>query len=221
MKIGNFNGRGGTSMAGKISLLLVEDDIVDADFVTQSLGQIGNDTFAVTHVERLMDSAELVAKRSFNVVMVGAASLNHPSASRIVKMLDQSPLIVLMSWSDDVAAMRSIDLGAHEFVYKEEIEPRRLIRAIRHAIKRHQCQSGASRSADDEQRLAELGKIVEDTSQSVTQNLDELRSTKLDEGQLGIVSKIEDVSRQSLIAARKATLGEAVPEAIVENAGLR
>ena len=107
--------------------------------VIRSLGHVGPDVFDVVHVSRFLDAIQRIGGQSFHVVILDLGlpdSTGLNGIERLMTLIPETPVIVLSGWDDDEAAIRGIEFGAQEFITKDDLEPKRLVRAIRHAIKR-------------------------------------------------------------------------------------
>jgi DNA-binding response OmpR family regulator len=162
----------------------------------------------VTHATRISDAIREIRKNSFHVALL---DLGLPDSSglngveRLMTYIPDVPVIVLTGMNDDDAAMRGIELGAQEFIDKGDVNPQRLIRTIRHAIKRKQFEQKrrGEGSMSTENRIDELGRIIEDMATEVHSNVEDLLETELTQQQRALVDSIEKTSTQSLKAAQQ------------------
>ncbi len=187
---------------GNIRVLLIEDDILDAEQVLRSFNSVFPRVFDVVHVTRFTDAIEEIKKRSFQVVILDLGLPDNrglTGVKTLMKLMPSVPVIVLTGIEDDEAAMEAISLGAQEFVSKNDLAPNSLIRSIRHAIKRKQV---SLEGPDQEQnshslQLGKLTDLLKSVSSDVTNRVGELKKTELSTEQSKIVSEIEQITVNS------------------------
>lgn len=185
-----------------IRVLLVEDDILDAEQVQRSFNSVFPKIFDVVHVTRFSDAIEAIKQRTFQVVILDLGLPDNKGivgVETLMKLIPSVPVIVLTGIEDDDAAMQAISLGAQEFLSKNELVPNSLIRTIRHAIKRKQIAMEApeqSRNSNSKQ-LEQLAEIIQSASVGVTKCVVALKETGLSTEQTSLVSEIEQITIHS------------------------
>lgn len=188
---------------------MIEDDLEDAELVQRSFRTVSEEMFEVYHVHRFRDAIQAIKQNQFHVVLLNlglpdSAGLN--GVERLMSETPQVPVIVLTGLDDETEAMKGIELGAQEFLRKEEISSSQLIRTIRHAIKRMQYLGrlvGEKSDAMRLKRLEDLGEIVRQTAKDIGSSVQSLGETALTENQLSIVDKIKKASAESLNAVAR------------------
>lgn len=196
----------GKFVAEKLSILLIEDDIHDVENVQRVISTVQPPIFDFQHAPRFLDAIQLVRKNNFHVVLLDLGlpdSVGLNGITRLMSLIPTVPVIVLTGLDDD-DALTGIELGAQEFLDKDEVDKKHLIRAIRHAIKRKQHSlrdHSAASSEHIDQRIEELAKILRTTSTLVTSKTDSLMHTELSQQQRSLVSEIEKTSIESVQAA--------------------
>lgn len=126
-------------METELSFLVVEDDPVDAYSVRRILTKTG--------LGRHVDSAFSMeqAKQKVRLTRYDAVilDLGLPDSQGIDGIIDfqatapELPIIVLTGLQDESAALKSIDIGAEDFIDKGSVTEEGLSRSIRFAIERH------------------------------------------------------------------------------------
>ena len=122
-----------------LSILIVEDDPIDAHSVRKLLGKsgIGQHVDSATSMEQ---AKQKVRQIRYDAVIL---DLGLPDSNGIDGIIDfqatapELPIIVLTGLQDDKTALRSIDLGAEDFIDKNSVTEESLSRSIRFAIERH------------------------------------------------------------------------------------
>ena len=190
-------------MAERISVLLIEDDINDAEQVKRAFVTVSPAIFDVHHAAKFRDAVAQIKQRPFHVVMLDLGlpdSVGLNGVERLMSMIPKVPVIVLTGMDDDESALAGIAMGAQEVLDKDEISSTRLIRTIKHAIKRKQYsleQSGSKADSSDHKKLEELAEIMRDTTAVVTSRTGSLMKTKLTAEQRAMVDDINSKSLES------------------------
>jgi diguanylate cyclase (GGDEF)-like protein len=126
-----------------INVLLIEDNPGDSRLIQESLEDVANASYCVTHVGRLGDGLRRLAEQSFDVVLLdltlpdcqGAATLDeiHATTSTV-------PVVVLTGLEDEGMACKAMQQGTQDYLVKGQVSPLLLSRSIRYAIERHRMQ---------------------------------------------------------------------------------
>ncbi len=118
------------------SILLVEDREMDARVVQKYLASVASQ---VTVATRLEEALSIARERDFDVII---ADLTLPDAQgldcvrHLTSASQDSAVIVLTGLEDETIAMRSLQLGAQDYLPKEELRPELLKRTVRYAVER-------------------------------------------------------------------------------------
>ena len=137
-------------------ILLLEDNLADAGFVREALGELeeiqnGNawlSPFELCDAETLEEALQLLRAISFDVIL---ADLWTPDSGglatfqRLKAAAPQTPLIVLMNTEDPGLTVRLMQEGAQDVLVKHEVDCTPLGRALRCAIERNRISSGLRR----------------------------------------------------------------------------
>ncbi len=123
-----------------ISVLLIDDDALDRKLVKLALSDTGVQVkFKTDTAETLTAAGELMAKKSFDVVLL---DLGLPDSSGIetVKRFRQInaevPVVVLTGLEDEEGAIAAIKAGADDYVAKGKLLKDLIVRSIRYTIER-------------------------------------------------------------------------------------
>ncbi|MFK8017339.1 MAG: putative bifunctional diguanylate cyclase/phosphodiesterase [Gammaproteobacteria bacterium] len=122
-----------------MDVLLVEDDVLDAEMVTQILNRDRLNGYRITHVTTVAQAMDRLESESFDIVLV---DLNLPDAcddeavSRITIAHSQVPVLVLSGNSDPEFATQVIRAGAQDFIVKGAQSTMELARAMSYAVER-------------------------------------------------------------------------------------
>ena len=145
-----------TTAIETFTVLLVEDSPTEAMLVTACLEE-GEDTrFQIQHVSSLAEALNQLAARPYDVVVL---DLTLPDCSGpetfilLHKACPSVPVVVLTANASRATAVRMVQLGAQDYILKEQIESLQLPLSLRYAIERKKSQE-ALRTAHAELELA-------------------------------------------------------------------
>jgi diguanylate cyclase (GGDEF)-like protein/PAS domain S-box-containing protein len=120
-------------------LLLIEDNPGDARLMREMLHEQNLGKTQLTHVERLSEAEQHLAQNEVDIIVLdlglpdaqglSAVQRAHAAAPRV-------PLVVLTALDDEVLAARALQEGAQDYLIKDQIDGRGLVRALRYAVER-------------------------------------------------------------------------------------
>jgi diguanylate cyclase (GGDEF)-like protein len=120
-------------------VLLVEDNLIDAQLIRRLLRRVSPAYYRITHVRTLNDAVLSAEELTPDVIL---ADLNLPDSrgTETVTSLQTSypniPLVIVSSWEDEAISLRSVKAGAQDYLVKGHIDGANLHRVIRYAIER-------------------------------------------------------------------------------------
>jgi diguanylate cyclase (GGDEF)-like protein len=120
-------------------VLLVEDNLIDAQLVRRLLRRVTAAYYRITHVRTLNDAVLSAEEMTPDVIL---ADLNLPDSrgTQTVASLQTSypdiPLVIVSSWEDEAISLRSVKAGAQDYLVKGHIDGANLHRVIRYAVER-------------------------------------------------------------------------------------
>ena len=126
------------------SVLVVEDNPGDADLLIEMLRG-----YYVTVATRLSDALRLVHDRRFETIITDVALPDARGIDAVMRLQASSPdaaIIAISSLDDDALAHQVIQLGAQDYLLKQTLARRPLLRAVTYARERKRA----------EQRLIQL-----------------------------------------------------------------
>jgi diguanylate cyclase (GGDEF)-like protein len=134
--------------ADVIELLLVEDDVAQAELVSALLER-GGLPCEVTTCTRLDDALEQLALRSFGTALV---DLNLPDARgldvvRRMRTVSPETPIVVLSEEGETWGEAAIELGAQEVLMKSAADMQELVSAVQRALRRRSAEKRAANLA--------------------------------------------------------------------------
>lgn len=128
----------------KLAVLLIEDDIDYASLLHLRLTRVQSKNaqmpeVQITHVHSLADAKEALAVIPIELVLLDLSLPDSKGLSglqQIKEKYPQLPVVVLTVTDDEEMAMTAIQMGAQDYLVKDEINVALLMRAMRHAVKR-------------------------------------------------------------------------------------
>ena len=131
------------------SLLLIEDDPVDAALVRRSLGAAADDLPRIHHVASLAAGIDRLAKGDVDVVLLDLNLPDSRGVETVIRLREHDaaiPLVVFTVAGDESTALAALAAGAQDYLVKDELAGSLLRRSIRYAIERR-------RIAEENERL--------------------------------------------------------------------
>jgi len=138
----------------EINVLLIEDDSVDARMVKNLLSEargameVRRGLFTVTWVDCLAPALELRAREHFGAVLL---DLQLPDSDGLQTLAEvraaapNVPIVVLTGFDDDGLALQAIHQGAQDYLPKNDLDARLLVRTLRYAIERSRSEAQVDR----------------------------------------------------------------------------
>ena len=124
-----------------IRILLIEDNLADAELIRDVLLQENDIRFDIEHTERLSLAIHRLAKEEFDVIVSDLALPDSRGIETFVNIHDRFPnipIIVLTGLDDKVTALKAVRKGAQDYILKGQMNNGHLLsRAILHSIERH------------------------------------------------------------------------------------
>jgi CheY-like chemotaxis protein len=146
--VGNGDGWGSPVMeAGSTRVLLVEDELVDAQLVGRSLRSAGSGgRFEVRHAATLAQGLEQLRRDPADVLLLDLGLPDSDGPETVARFRERNPRVpvVVFTGSDDPAlAARTFEADADEYLVKNGFDGDLLRRTIDHAIERRRLRLGS------------------------------------------------------------------------------
>jgi diguanylate cyclase (GGDEF)-like protein/PAS domain S-box-containing protein len=146
--------------AARLSVLLVEDTLVEAQLVCEALAFARNPRIDTRHAARIADALEALANEVFDVVVL---DLGLPDADgldglrRIQEAAPNAAIVVRSGLGDERVAVQALAAGAHEYIVKGgAISGEELLKRSEHE-RSERAREQAVRELRDAQALAGVG----------------------------------------------------------------
>lgn len=131
-------------MDGKaIKVLLVEDNPGDARLIREMLAEAWGRGLDLEWVPRLADGLERLNRGEIDLVLLDLDLPDSSGLDTFVKahaQAPQVPFVVLTGLADETLALTAFRNGAQDYLFKGEINPQLLRRAIRYSTERKQAE---------------------------------------------------------------------------------
>ncbi|MDF0534730.1 GGDEF domain-containing response regulator [Shewanella sp. A32] len=147
-----------------MDLLLIDDDEIDRTAIVRALA--GSDThFSVVEANCAREGLACVRQQRFDGILLdyrlpdadGLALLHNLHAA----VSDTTAVVMISRYEDENLADRCIEMGAQDFLLKDEVNTRRLTRAIRLAKQRASMSRALQRTHERLRDLAEHDSLTE------------------------------------------------------------
>ncbi|MBN1310671.1 MAG: response regulator [Anaerolineae bacterium] len=123
----------------QISVLLVEDNPLDARLIRELLADVGNHNFELEWVDRLSAGIERLDEGEFQIVLLDLSlpdSQGIDTLSTLLAAVSTIPIIVLTGLDDEMIGLEAVQRGAQDYLIKGQVDSNLLARAICYAIER-------------------------------------------------------------------------------------
>jgi two-component system cell cycle sensor histidine kinase/response regulator CckA len=131
-----------------LSVLLVEDNPIDARLVSRFLGG-PSETLECRHVGRLDEALHVLKAVQFDVILLDLNledSSGYETFSRILPAAGSAAILVLSGSDDEELAIRTVREGAQDYLVKGFFDSRLLLRSIRYAFERKRSEEALRQS---------------------------------------------------------------------------
>ncbi|MBC8171762.1 MAG: response regulator, partial [Anaerolineae bacterium] len=138
-------------MENAIRILLIEDNPGDARLIRTMLLDQGSTDFALHCVETLQEAVLYSQEQSVNVILLDLSLPDSFGIDTLLKALNDMPdkaIIVLTGFDDQRLGVQAVQMGAQDYLVKDDIDGKLLRRAIRYSIERHRTETALRRSEE-------------------------------------------------------------------------
>lgn len=143
----------GTSLGQCVRVLLIEDDPDDVYLLKQRLKAEKRKQYQIAHRTSLAESMEYLLHVTPDVILLDLGlndSQGIETVQTLVKFSHEIPIIVLTTISDELLGEKAIQLGADDYIPKQELNTSILSRAIAYTIERSRLRSELTRKANED-----------------------------------------------------------------------
>ncbi len=122
-----------------LRLLLVEDDNSSAELVISKIKKADSFDIEILHVGSLTKAVESLGEHDIDLILLDLFlpdSEDIDTFASIHKLVPDIPVIILTSLSDEKKAIKSVQMGAQDYLPKSELKNSDLTRSILYALER-------------------------------------------------------------------------------------
>ena len=124
-----------------IKILLVEDNPADADLLAELLEVSVGVEWELVSVEFLHSAIAHLSQQPFDVVLLDLSLPDSHGLETLTRLREVAPdtaMVVMTGLNDEAVGLKSVRLGAQDYIVKGQITTQLLVRTIRYAIERSQ-----------------------------------------------------------------------------------
>jgi PleD family two-component response regulator len=145
-------------MSDALRVLLIDDDQLDRMSVVRALKR-GTRRYDITEAESATIGLRYAAERKFDVILLDYRMPDMDGIEVLHQLRSGSgprvAVLMLSRLEDEALAERCLDAGAQDFLLKDEVDHRRLARALRQARQRNQIEEALQASRNELLELSE------------------------------------------------------------------
>ncbi len=124
-----------------LKVLLVENNYQDVQLFKTILARVSSHKFYLTHVTTVAEAIESLALSSFAVIMLNLwlpDSQGLETLKQIRQIAPKLPILVIGEGKDEAIAIKVLQEGAQDYLEKEDLDHKHLLRSVLYAIERQQ-----------------------------------------------------------------------------------
>ncbi len=122
-----------------LEILLIEDNLPDAEYLSELLSEERNPVISIMHAGRLSEGLSYLDGKRFDAVLLDLGLPDSQGMQTLLRARKQNahvPIIILTGLSDEEFAVKAIHSGADEYLIKAQIDRTLLVRTIRYTMER-------------------------------------------------------------------------------------
>ncbi|KJH69587.1 hybrid sensor histidine kinase/response regulator [Aliterella atlantica] len=126
-----------------IKVLLIEDNPGDARLLQELLMEAKPVQFELKQVDRLSQGLQQLQENDFNVILLDLSLPDTQGLETFVKLHDRArntPIVVITGLNDETVAISAVQLGAQDYLLKDQVNSDVFARSIRYAIERKRAE---------------------------------------------------------------------------------
>ena len=150
------------------SILIIEDDALEVELVKTYLQEAHKISFNLFSTPRLAEGLELLSQVKVDLILLDLYLPDSHGFKTFVNLYaeaNQIPIIILTGIDDHELAIKAVRAGAQDYLFKDEVTPNLLVRAVRYAIERKQTQEALRKR---NQEMAVLNALVRSVNQTLS-----------------------------------------------------
>jgi DNA-binding NtrC family response regulator len=147
-----------------MKILLIEDDDIDALLIHRTLTDTLDQVFSIEHVDRIATAEKMLANDDFDVILL---DLSLPDGQgiylveRLQSLEKNLPIIILTGLEDEETAVKAMQQGVQDYLFKADINGSSLSRSIRYAIERQRLTANLEAAREELVKTERLRVLAE------------------------------------------------------------
>jgi len=138
-------------------VLLVEDNLREAELIQELLLEVQTVRISFTHVKRVSEALEALNQEDFEVILLDLSLPDSKGLDTLTRVQEYDcqrhtcacpAIVVLTGFDEEERALQSIRAGAQDCLVKGKVESELLVRSLRYAIARQQTQASRQKSKE-------------------------------------------------------------------------
>jgi signal transduction histidine kinase len=166
----------GETRTEKTRILLIEDDPVAVEMTRAFLGNEG-ERFHLEWRNRLQDGLVRLSQGGIDLVLLDFSLPDSDGIETFEMVYQRAPevaIIPLTAVRDEELAVKAIQMGAQDYIFKGSIDQQVLLRSIRYAIERKRTEEELRRAHDElERRVLERTKELSAANERLREQISE------------------------------------------------
>ena len=191
-----------------IKVLLIEDNIGDAELIEEMLNDVEFKNFNLTNVETLEEGLNYLKSGNFDILLLDLGLPDSNGIQTLLKVHDQNneiPIIILTGLNDEEVGLDALREGAQDYLVKGNVNSDLLSKSISYSIERNNAEKRLKETIEELERsndeLQQFAYITSHDLQeplrtitSFTQLMERRYSGKLDKDADEFIDYIVDAS---------------------------
>ncbi|WP_424357179.1 histidine kinase dimerization/phosphoacceptor domain -containing protein [Methanocella sp. MCL-LM] len=149
--------------AGEIKVLLIEDNVGDADYITELLSEPGSLRFHISTVDRLAAGVDFLNRADCDVIILDLTlpdSKGIYTFEKISGAAPNIPIIIITGIDNESIAAKTLQQGLQDYILKSNLSAELLTRSIRYAIDRKHAETQIRDTALRSRILSDISREI-------------------------------------------------------------
>jgi signal transduction histidine kinase len=164
-----------------ITILLVEDNPGDVDLIKIMLSEVPDFTFEVENIDRLTNAISSLRSKPVDVILLDLLLPDSQGLDSLLAIHSEAPgvpIVVLTIFDNEEMGIKAVQAGAQDYLIKDRVEPRSLVRSLLYAMERHQMEVELRKQRDDLEGLLQERADLLSREQEARQEAEEANDLK-------------------------------------------